>query len=181
MRKGKDSFENLPKFDYVVDEINKSFLFLHTPVPSMATGVPSGQTLLLDPDQAGKLYINGRYVTTWGKDPTLGSHFPALFGMDLHSVSFWHGRVMDFEALKALYGQLWQEILTDAKLLHLNLGKKLLHRLMNGKDPEPEEDDDDDIDDDDEEEEETRDRPEPPDTTLAVSYTHLTLPTICSV
>ncbi|CAB9517062.1 expressed unknown protein [Seminavis robusta] len=103
LRKGKNSFENLPKFDAVVHKINQTFLFLHTPTPLMATGKPSGQTLLLDPDQAGKLYINGRYLTTWGKDPKLGSHFPALFGMDLHSVSFWHGRVMDFESLKSLY------------------------------------------------------------------------------
>lgn len=170
LRKGKNSFENLPKFDDVVTKIQKSFLFLHTPIPSMATGKPSGQTLLLDPDQAGKLYINGRYVTTWGKDPKLGSHFPALFGMDLHSVLFWHGRVMDFEALKSLYAQLWQEILTDAKLLHLDLRKKLLYRLMNGKDPEPEEDEDDedsnDDDDDDEEEENEKNRPEPPDTSV---------------
>jgi len=166
LRKGKNSFENLPKFDYIVNKISKSFLFLHKPPPVMATGVPSGQTLLLDPAQAGKLYINGRYVTTWGKDPKLGWHFPALFGMDLHSVSFWHGRIMDFEALKSTYGQLWQEILTDAKLLELELGKRLLHRLMNGKDPENEDEDTDDIDDDEEEEDAAKDRPEPPDTSL---------------
>lgn len=168
LRKGKNSFENLPRFDDVVDKIQKSFLFLHTPAPAMAIGKPSGQTLLLGPETAGKLYINGRYVTTWGKDPKLGSHFPALFGMDLHSVSFWHGRVMDFEALKSLYAQLWQEILTDAKLLHLDLRKKLLYRLMNGKDPEPEDEDEDsdDNEDDDNEEENAKNQPEPPDTSV---------------
>lgn len=168
LRKGKNSFENLPRFDDVVTKIQKSFLFLHTPTPSMAIGKPSGQTLLLGPDQAGKLYINGRYVTTWGKDPKLGSHFPALFGMDLHSVSFWHGRVMDFEALKSLYAQLWQEILTDAKLLHLDLRKKLLYRLMNGKDPEPEDEDEEESDEEESEEEneKAKNAPEPPDTSV---------------
>ena len=136
LRKGKHSFDNLPSFDYIVKNMQQSFLFLHKPPPLMATAVPSGQTLLLDPDQVGKLYINGRYVTTWGNDPRLGCHFPALFGMDLHSVSFWHGRIMDFDALKKIYAQMWQEILIDAKLANLDIGKKLLYRLMQGKDPD---------------------------------------------
>ena len=83
--------------------------------PAMATATPSGQTLLLDPAMAGRLYINGRYVTTWGQDTRLGSHFPALFGMDLHSIAFWHGRVMDFDTLKIIYAQLLQEILADCE------------------------------------------------------------------
>jgi len=173
LRQGKNSFDKLPKFDYVKEAIQKSFLFLHKPPPIMATGVPSGQTLLVEQKQAGKLYVNGRYVTTWGKDPKLGSHFPALFGMDLHSVVFWHGRIMDFEGLKTLYGQLWQEVLTDARLLHLELGKKLLYRLMNGKDPEADDDDDlndeddeDDDDDDGDEPKSDKNMPDPPDTSI---------------
>jgi len=80
---------------------------------------------------------------------------------------------MDFEGLKTLYGQLWQEVLTDARLLHLELGKKLLYRLMNGKDPEADDDDDlndeddeDDDDDDGDEPKSDKNMPDPPDTSI---------------
>ena len=128
----------------ISDDIQATFLALNHKPPDMATATPSGHTLLLDPDEAGKVYINGRYVTTWGDDPRIGSHFPALFGMDLHSIPYLHGRIFDFDVLKRNYAQLWQEILIDAKLVPRNIGGRLLSRLISGKDPVKEEEDDDD-------------------------------------
>jgi len=73
----------------------------------------------------------------------------ALFGMDLHSVPFWQGRIVDYEVMKHAYAQLWQEILINAGLETLHIGKRLLHRLIRGQDPDHEDDDelyDDDVD-----------------------------------
>lgn len=83
----------------------------------------------------------------------------ALFGMDLHSVPYWHGRIVDYDKLMIAYATLWTEILTDAKLVSKNIGGRLLSRLISGKDPflvtedyDDEQEDEDDEDDDEEEE-----------------------------
>jgi hypothetical protein len=102
----------------------------------------------LDPTDAGKIYINGRYVTTWGRDNKIGTNVPALFGMDLHSIPYWHGRISDYDALMTSYAQVWQEVMTDARLVNQNITGRLLSRLINGKDPFVETDDDDDDNDD---------------------------------
>ncbi|MGK3755056.1 MAG: hypothetical protein ACI8RD_007365 [Bacillariaceae sp.] len=182
---------DLPAPNYYPDQIQKTFLSLRSQQPSSSSpqnnsnnkkkstdklqkqslssngldvvvGTPSGHRLLLHPSEAGKVYIHGRYVTTWGKDKRIGSSVPALFGMDLHSVPYFHGRITDYDRLMIAYATLWAEILTDAKLVSRNTGGRLLSRLITGNDPFLEEDeedsdsdDDDDLDDDDEEEDTT--------------------------
>jgi hypothetical protein len=134
--------EELPRIDAMASSIATHFRCLApSPMSDAATANPSGHTLLLDPAYAGRIYVNGRYITTWGQDTRIGSHGIALFGMDMHSIPVWHGKIVDFEAMKRAYGQLWHEILIDARLLDLEIGKKLLHRLMFGRDPDAEEDD----------------------------------------
>jgi hypothetical protein len=80
--------------------------------PDVVSGMASGHRLLLDPAEAGKVYIHGRYVTTWGTDPRIGGamNCTALFGMDLHSVPYIHGRIVDYDQLMVAYGTLWQQI-----------------------------------------------------------------------
>jgi len=166
---------DLPPPNYYPAQIQKTFLSLRcqqqqsqnqnnngkTSVPSLNTnglnlvvGMSSGHRLLLDPSEAGKIYIHGRYVTTWGKDKRIGSSFPALFGMDLHSVLYMHGRIADYDRLMIAYATLWTEILTDARLVTKNIGGRLLSRLITGNDPFVEHDDDDDDEDDEVEEDE---------------------------
>ncbi len=139
--------EEAPGPHIMAQKIQETFLSLNHNPPAMATAMPSGHTLLLDPREAGKVYINGRYVTTWGNDPRIGSHSPALFGMDLHSIPYWHGRIFDYDVLKRSYAQLWQDVLIDARLMGMNIGGRLLSRLINGRDPINENDDDDEDDD----------------------------------
>jgi hypothetical protein len=158
--------DEVPEPHFIAQKIQETFLSLNHAPPAMATAIPSGHTLLLDPTEAGKVYINGRYVTTWGNDPRIGSHCPALFGMDLHSIPYWHGRIFDYDMLKRNYAQMWQEILIDARLMGMNIGSRLLSRLINGRDPIKEEEDDDDsdlsLDDDDDDDDEQQQAPTKP-------------------
>jgi hypothetical protein len=139
----ENDFSDLPSLDYIPNGIMASFLLLNPNPPAMVTSMPSGHTLLLDEAMAGRIYINGRYVTTWGQDPRIGSHGVALFGMDLHSIAVWHGRIVDYESLKTTYALLWHELLVDARVAEYNIASKLLHRLMRGKDPNDDMEDDD--------------------------------------
>jgi len=123
-----------PEPQAMAKEIQATFLSLRATPTEMAIGIPSGHALLLDPADAGKVYINGQFITTWGKDPKVGSHGPALFGMDLQSIPYWHGRIFDFDILKQSYSELWQEVLTDAGLFDSNIGGRLLSRLISGRD-----------------------------------------------
>lgn len=169
---------DLPPPNYYPDQIQEAFLSLRSQSQSalskrkknesssslkhdldIVVGTPSGHRLLLDPSEAGRIYIHGRYVTTWGKDKRIGTSFPALFGMDLNSVPYWHGRITDYDRLMMAYATLWTEMLTDAKLLSKNIGGRLLSRLITGSDPlfvgdDEYDDDDEDFDDNDFEDEE---------------------------
>jgi len=149
---------DLPAPNYYPYQIQKAFLSLRSPKPKennekkaagaaaaasaitepdVVAGLASGHRLLLDPIEAGKVYIHGQYVTTWGKDHRIGGalNCTALFGMDLHSVPYWHGRIVDYDQLMISYATLWTEILTDAKLISKNVGGRLLSRLITGNDP----------------------------------------------
>jgi len=124
------SLEQLPNFHYYANELKHTFLWSTESVLAK----PSQQSLLLEEEQMGKVYIHGKYVTTWGTDGKIGSHLPALFGMDIHSIPIWHGRIDDYELLKQKYSTIWKEVLIDARLLDLNLAGLLLGRLTYGKD-----------------------------------------------
>lgn len=161
---------DLPAPNFYPSQIQKAFLSLRSTKPTspqtqVVSGMPSGHRLLLDPAEAGKIYIHGRYVTSWGKDPRIGGamNCTALFGMDLHSVPYWHGRIVDYDKLMIAYANLWTEILTDAKLVSKNIGGRLLSRLISGKDPflEVEDEDEDEEDEDMDEEDEDDDEEEP--------------------
>jgi len=139
--KGKDYWaDDLPPFSYMSDGICNTFLRLNPNPPTLVAAMPSGHALLIDPEQAGNIFVNGRFVTKWGEDPRIGSNGVALFGMDLHSVPFWNGRIVDYEVLKHAYAQLWQEVLINAGLEDLHIARRLLHRLIRGQDPDEDDD-----------------------------------------
>uniref|UniRef100_A0A7S4IHF2 Uncharacterized protein n=1 Tax=Odontella aurita TaxID=265563 RepID=A0A7S4IHF2_9STRA len=122
-----------------------------------ARGVPSHHVVLMDPSERGRIYVDSRFVTLWGSDPTLGSHGPALFGYDLNgddvpieggvggggggasslgpsSASRGRPRVSDFDKLKKEISRVIQEVLIDASQMHKDFGGRLLSRLLYGHD-----------------------------------------------
>jgi hypothetical protein len=131
--------EGVPNFHYYANELKNSFLWSAVAI----LAIPSRQALLLEEKYIDKVHVHGKYVTKWGTDGKIGSHAPALFGMDLHSIPIWHGRIVDYECLKQAYSIIWQEVLIDARLLDWNLAGRLLWRLMYGKDDGGYDDDED--------------------------------------
>lgn len=134
--------EAVPNFHYYANELKNTFLW--STVATLA--MPSRQALLLDVDHMGKVFVHGKYMTTWGVDGKIGSHAPALFGMDLHAIPIWHGRIVDYEFVKQAYSTIWREVLIDARLADFNLASRLLSRLMYGKDDDGYDDEDDVVD-----------------------------------
>ena len=97
-------------------------------------GTTCKHTLLLDPDEAGRVYVNGRFVADTGEDHGL----PALFGYDFTDVQMSetsNRTVPDHDAIRRACGILIQEVLTDASQMQKDIGGKLLSRLINGSDP----------------------------------------------
>jgi hypothetical protein len=131
-----------PKLHFYTKKLVSSFLIFRKPVS--VTAVPSQQSLLLDADLAGQVFIDGRYVTTWGRDCKIGTHVEALFGLDLNSIPVWHGRIVDYNVMIQMYSLLWQDLLVDSRLMGLDLANMLLSRLMYGKDETEVYDDDED-------------------------------------
>ena len=124
----------LHPFSYPARPLQESFLLWND--YASATALPSHQTLLL---QSSKTFVNGRLL----EDVTLP---PSLFGWSLHSIPVWHGRIQDYEVLKQEYSSLWQELLIDARLGHLDLASMLLMRLQYGREEDDDEDEDSDSD-----------------------------------
>eukprot|EP00540_Astrosyne_radiata_P014163 CAMPEP_0116867098 /NCGR_PEP_ID=MMETSP0418-20121206/26422_1 /TAXON_ID=1158023 /ORGANISM="Astrosyne radiata, Strain 13vi08-1A" /LENGTH=403 /DNA_ID=CAMNT_0004502859 /DNA_START=31 /DNA_END=1242 /DNA_ORIENTATION=- len=136
-------------FTTLSNHLSKSFL-LWSERNYSATALPCRQTLLLDKSLAGRIHVHGRFVTTWSPNSgNIGTHVEALFGMDLHSIAVWHGRIVDYEQCKHAYSKCWQELLIDARFSTLNLAKMLLTRLLRGIAPKQSQDDDHDSYDDD--------------------------------
>lgn len=136
-----DALENLPSFHSIPRKLKRTFPLLGNPKAILASRC--GQALLIEKEQAGRVYVNGRFLIDWGRDSRMDTNAPALFGMELqHSIPVWHGRIVDFDALKMEYASMWQELLIDAHHGKWNLASKLLSRLMRGRDPEDMEEDD---------------------------------------
>ena len=131
-----------PKLHFYTKKLTSSFLIFRKPVSIMA--MPSKQSLLLDADLASQVFVDGRYMTTWGGDSKIGTHVRALFGLDLNSIPVWHGRIVDYDVMKQVYSLLWQDVLVDSRLKGLDLANMLLCRLLYGKDESEVYDDDDD-------------------------------------
>jgi hypothetical protein len=130
LRKPKDCH---PSLHFYTKKLEDSFLLWRKPVSIMA--LPSRQSLLLNADLGGQVYVDGRYTTTWGKDAKIGTAVEALFGIDVHSIiPVWHGRIVDYDVLKQVYATAWQEVMIDSRLMGIDLANMLLYRLMYGKD-----------------------------------------------
>lgn len=123
---------NLRPMSFPTSQLEEHFLVWDNPASAMA--LPSEQTLLLDDSKRG-IYINGRLLQKHELSPT-------LFGFNLEGVPAWHGRIQDYEMVKQAYATLWQEVMIDARLVHLNIASTLLERLMNGIDNEDDDEDD---------------------------------------
>lgn len=100
--------------------------------PDVVVGSTSGHVLLLRPSHAGKIYVDGRYVTTWGNDVSIGSRRPALFGYDLLNVPVAEGRIVDYEEMKRSCGRLLQECFVDARQIRKDVAGRTLSRLSRG-------------------------------------------------
>jgi hypothetical protein len=129
------ALENLEGFHNTPRRLREMFPLIGAPESVLA--VSCGQALLIDREQASRVYINGKFMTRWGEDVRMGATSPALFGMEIsHSVPVWHGRVVDYDQVRRQYAAMWQELLVDARHANQNLASRLLSRLIKGRDPE---------------------------------------------
>uniref|UniRef100_A0A7S1YSU1 Uncharacterized protein n=1 Tax=Ditylum brightwellii TaxID=49249 RepID=A0A7S1YSU1_9STRA len=137
---------------------------LSSPVRSATS--PSGQILLLHPDERGRVYVDGIYVATLSSDNngkqkiTEDNNFLPLFGFDLKGVSILRGaaagpipsmssdeekfkddgRIMNEAELKWVYSRLLQEVLIDASQLPKNVAGLLYNRLNINQDHDNDDD-----------------------------------------
>jgi hypothetical protein len=120
----QDADTKLRPISFPSSQLEKQFLVWQS--PEIAIALPSRQVLLLD--DGARTYINGRLMQF--------QQTFSLFGWNLQHIPVWHGRIQDAHSLKKAYATCWQEILIDARLMHLNIASMLLERLMYGVDEE---------------------------------------------
>jgi hypothetical protein len=118
----------LRPFSFPSFQLEQQFLIWDESPYESAMALPSRQVLLLD--DGAKTYINGRYMQFQEAN--------SLFGWNLHHIPTWHGRIQNAHTLKKVFATCWQEILIDARLMHLDIASMLLERLMYGAEHEEE-------------------------------------------